>query len=217
MQLKTFAQQFAGQSFDALFASAKLVRFAETSPGSGAYTVELWDASLGPAPTDAQIAAALAAPEPTLSEVAAWLVPATAAGLAAYKADLKDQVDAAAEALRLSLITPGSGQAMEYQETFNEAVLVSNTLAATPGSAIDAAKFPMLSASVGLDTDPSTGKPTVDVTGEARAVLAAYDTYQSAGAAIRGVRLRGKAAIDAANDVAGAQAAYAAIAWPRLG
>jgi hypothetical protein len=134
--------------------------------------------------------------------------------LAPLQADLKARVDTAAEALRLTLITPGSGQAMEYQEAYAEAVQVDQATKA--GQAVDAAAFPMLSASLGYDLDPTTGKPTTDIPGEARAVLAAYDAYQKAGAAIRSVRLKGKAAIDAAADAAGAQAAFAAIVWPTL-
>lgn len=64
MQLTTFAQQFTGKTFDELFVSAKLVRFAEKEIGSNTYTVEVWDDSLGKPPTDAQIAKALATPEP---------------------------------------------------------------------------------------------------------------------------------------------------------
>lgn len=130
------------------------------------------------------------------------------------KADLKAQVDARAEALRLTLITPGSGQAMEYQEAYAEAVQVDAAAKANAGASFDAAAYPMLSASLGYDLDPTTGKPTVDIAGEARAVLAAYDAYQKAGAAIRGVRLKGKAAIDAATDAAAARAAFAAVVWP---
>lgn len=143
---------------------------------------------------------------------------AAAAGLlGALRKTLRDAVDARAEALRLTLITPGSGQAMEYQEAFNEAVQVSNALAADPAASIDAGRFPMLAASIGFDRDPSTGVPTVDVPGEARSVLAAYDAYQRAGAAIRAARLRGKAAIDAAPDATAARAALTAIAWPIFG
>ncbi len=132
--------------------------------------------------------------------------------LAALKASLKAQVDAAAEALRLTLITPGSGQAMEYQEAYAEAVQVD--AAAKAGQAVDGAGFPMLTASIGYDVDPQTKLPSVDVVGEARAVLAAYDAYQRAGAAIRAARLKAKAAIDAAASVDAARAAFAAIAWP---
>jgi hypothetical protein len=147
------------------------------------------------------IRAAQAAPPPALD---------------ALKALLKAQVDAKAEALRLTLITPGSGQAMEYQEAYAEAVQVDAAVKANAGATFDPAAYPMLAASLGYDLDPTTGKPTTDIAGEARAVLAAYDAYQRAGAAIRGVRLKAKAAIDAAADAASATAAFEAIIWPTL-
>ena len=134
--------------------------------------------------------------------------------LAALKSGLSRLVDADAEALRLRLITPGSGQAMEYQEAYAEAVQVDQ--ASKAGQALDAAAFPMLAASIGFDRDPQTGKPTVDVVGEARAVLAAYDAYQRAGAAIRGARLAAKKAIDEAATGDAARAAFAATVWPPL-
>lgn len=133
--------------------------------------------------------------------------------LATLKIQLKARVDAAAEAARLQVITAGSGQAMEYQEAYAEAVQVYTTLKATPDATFDPAAFPMLSASIGLDTDPQTGQPTTDVAGEARAVLTAYDAYQRVGAAIRGARLRAKAAIDAAADAEAAQAAFGAVTF----
>ena len=149
--------------------------------------------------------------------LAAVLAPfGLAVRLADLKAMLRAAVDAAAEAQRLLLITPGSGQAMEYQEAYAEAVQVDAAVKASAGATFDPAAFPMLSASLGYDLDPTTGKPTIDIAGEARAVLAAYDAYQKAGAAIRGVRLKGKAAIDAAVDAAAANAAFVAIAWSSL-
>lgn len=130
----------------------------------------------------------------------------------AIKAALKSQVDTAAEALRLTLITPGSGQAMEYQEAYAEALRVD--AAAKAGQAVDGSDVPMLSASIGYDVDPETNKPTVDVIGEARAVLAAYEAYQRAGAAIRAARLKAKAAIDEAATLDAVLAAFDAVQWP---
>lgn len=146
-----------------------------------------------------------------------FVAPApVAVDLPALKTALKSRVDTDAEALRLTLITPGSGQAMEYQEAYAEAVQVDAAVKANAGATFDPAAYPMLAASLGYDLDPTTGKPTTDIAGEARAVLAAYDAYQRAGAAIRGVRLKAKAAIDAAADAASATAAFEAIIWPTL-
>ncbi|WP_345819942.1 hypothetical protein ABC766_27310 [Methylobacterium fujisawaense] len=150
----------------------------------------------------ANFAAPVAAPPPAV----------TPAELAAMKADLKRRVDTAAEELRLSLITPGSGQAMEYQEAYAQA---QAALAAS--GEIKPADYPMLAATIGVDFDPETGKPAVDVLGVARSVKAAYEAFLVAGAAIRGARLLAKAEIDAAADADHAQAVFAAIAWSELG
>jgi len=125
------------------------------------------------------------------------------------KAQLKARVDAKAEEVRLTLITPGSGQAMEYQEAYAQA---QAALAAT-GTVKDT-DYPMLAATVGIDTDPQTGKAAKDVLGVARSVKAAYEAFLTAGAAIRGARLGGKAAIQAAGNAADAQSACDAISWP---
>ena len=132
--------------------------------------------------------------------------------LTATKAQLKAQVDAKAEGLRLVLITPGSGQVMEYQEAYAQA-----QAALTAGDEIEAADYPMLVATVGVDIDPETGKAAADVLGVARSVKAAYEACLRAGAAIRGARLLAKAEIDAAVDLDQAQAVFAAIQWPALG
>jgi hypothetical protein len=125
------------------------------------------------------------------------------------KAEMKAAIDASAEALRLTLITPGAGQAMEYQEAYAQA----QAALAADGPVKDA-DYPMLAATIGVDFDPSSKKPATDVLGVARSVKAAYEAYLLAGAAIRGVRLTGKAKIDAATDEAAARAAFKAISWP---
>ncbi|MFB0491937.1 hypothetical protein ABIE45_004523 [Methylobacterium sp. OAE515] len=129
--------------------------------------------------------------------------------LPAFKAGLKAQIDAAAEALRLTLITPGSGQAMEYQEAYAQA---RAALQATGD--VNASDYPMLAVTIGVDIDPQTKKPATDVLGVARSVKAAYEAYLQAGAAIRGARLLAKAEIEAAADAELAQAVFAAIKWP---
>ncbi|GEP11823.1 hypothetical protein [Methylobacterium gnaphalii] len=133
--------------------------------------------------------------------------------LALAKRTLTEDVDARAEALRLSIATPGAGQAMEYQETQAQAFAA---LQASPASVTPAA-YPMLAASIGIDIDPSTNAPATDVLGVARAVQKAYAAWLAAGAAIRGARLHGKAAIEAAATPAAAAQAFDAIDWPPLG
>ncbi|WP_342106277.1 hypothetical protein [Methylobacterium sp. SI9] len=150
----------------------------------------------------------------TLGELQAapWSLP-EADLLPAVKGVLKGWIDDHAETLRLSLITPGSGQAMEYQEAQRESAAI---LALADTTKADAADYPMLAASVGTSVDPTTGKPTVDIPGEARAVDAARKGWVAAGAAIRDTRLKGKAAIEKAGTIEDACAAVDAVAWPSL-
>lgn len=132
--------------------------------------------------------------------------------LVLVKGRLKGAVDAKAEALRSSITTPGTGQAMEYQEAQTQAAAALKASASAT-----AEKYPMLAASVGIDFDPQTAAPAADVVGVARAVMAAYEAWQAIGAEIRRVRLSGKAAIDAALTDEEAAVAYAAVTWPALG
>ena len=134
--------------------------------------------------------------------------------VAAVKAFLSGQVDAMAEAVRAKFITPGSGQAMEYQEVLAQAQMA---LDASAAGSLDPAKYPMLAASSGIDADPSTKAPATDVLGVARGVQAAHAAWIALGAEIRRVRLSGKSAIDAAATVEAAQSAFSAIAWPSAG
>lgn len=144
----------------------------------------------------------------TLDQAQAIGLPETAI-LAAVQSWLKEQVDSRAEDLRLRLITPGSGQAMEYQQAYAQAVA-----AQAAGSSATAADYPMLAATIGIDLDPETKAPATDVLGVARSVAQAYEACVAFGAMVRAARLKGKAAIDAATTVAAAGDAYDAIAWP---
>ena len=131
--------------------------------------------------------------------------------LAVAQAWLRDDVDAQAEDLRLKVLTPGAGQALEYQEVQAQAAAAL----AAPAAA-SAALYPMLAATIGVDIDPTTTAAATDVLGVARSVMAATTGWIAAGAAIRGARLHGKAAIDAATTIEAAAAAADAIAWPAL-
>ncbi|WP_288581449.1 hypothetical protein [uncultured Methylobacterium sp.] len=127
-------------------------------------------------------------------------------------AHLAAAIDEQAEQLRTRFITPGAGQALEYQEAQTQAAAALKGAA----SAATAEKYPMLAASIGVDIDPETGAPATDIVGVARGVQAARDAWLAIGAAIRGVRLKGKAAIATAATVEEAVAAYDAIGWPPL-
>ncbi len=132
--------------------------------------------------------------------------------LIAAKAALSARVDADAEALRLKVLTAGAGQAIEYQEAAAQAFA-----ALTDPATASAAKYPMLAASIGIDTDPQTKAPAADVLGVARSVVAAYSGWVALGSEIRRVRLSSKAVIAGAASIEDAQAAFDAIAWPALG
>lgn len=121
-----------------------------------------------------------------------------APSLVDVKAALKVQVDATAENLRLSYITPGAGQALEYREVADEA----QRYAADPSG-----DFPLLQASV------DAGEAG-DIASAAALVAARHDAWISVGAAIRAARIAGKRAIDAASSAADAHAAYEGIEWP---
>lgn len=128
--------------------------------------------------------------------------------LQVLKVRLAQAIDERAEDLRARLLSPGVGQAMEYLEVQAQAFAAL----AKPTEA-SADRFPMLAASIGLDIDPETGATAADVLGVARSIRAAYDAWNTAGAAIRKVRLSAKAAIAAATTLAEAEAA-ASPSWP---
>ena len=130
---------------------------------------------------------------------------------AGFKLALYARIDERAEALRQRLLSPGAGQAMEYQEVHKQALA-----ALAEPDAATAPAYPMLAATVGIDFDPETKAPATDVLGVARAAVAAYDAWVVAGSAIRAARLGAKAAVEAASTVEEAEAAYEAARWPAL-
>lgn len=121
--------------------------------------------------------------------------------LARFKEQRKAAIDAEAERQRLRWITPGAGQAMEYQQSATEAAAY---FAAGHSEPPAAGTYPMLEASVGID-----GETLADV---ASTVLAMHGQWQVIGSAIRGARLAAKQAIDIAATVAEAEAVRAI--WP---
>lgn len=141
--------------------------------------------------------------EQTDSELAKVLSPygIVFAGLAEIKARLKAEVDAAAETERLKYITPGTGQAMTYQQKVEEA------RAFKAASNPQASDYPVLSSEVGITAE------TLD--GVADIVLGAFAQWQQIGAAIETIRLGAKRDIDAAADEPAARAIVDAIEWPQ--
>lgn len=122
------------------------------------------------------------------------------------KAALKARLDADAEAERLKYVTPGAGQAMEYQQAAAEADEMLTAIAVDPDYEPDPEIYPMLAASIGID-----GDTLADV---AATVAAMHGQWRQIGSAIRAARLAGKQAIDAATTAEDAQAAFDAVAWP---
>lgn len=115
------------------------------------------------------------------------------------KRDTKADIDEAAERARLKYITPGAGQAMTYAE---KAAQARQCLAAADPQEAD---YPLLAAEIGI-----TAASLVDV---AAVVVAAHSAWIEIGAAIEGIRLQAKAAVDVAEDAAAVHAA-ADVGWP---
>ena len=114
-------------------------------------------------------------PEPTYEEV---------------QADAIQQIDATAERTRHRYITPGSGQALEYEQAFREAV----DFQAAGYPEADLADYPMLQAEA-----QATGRTGTVVCDE---VLTLHAQWVAVGAAIRRERRAGKEAVRAAATVA---------------
>lgn len=128
--------------------------------------------------------------------------PATAPliALEAIKLDLKNSVDAMAEAERLKYITPGEGQAMTYRQKVDEAQAFKATKSPLSKD------YPVLSSEIGITA--SSLDAVADI------VLAAYAQWQQIGAAIERARLGAKRDIEAAKSETEARGIVNAIVWP---
>lgn len=140
--------------------------------------------------------------EQTDAELAKVLAPyrLVIGTLSDIKAGLKMAIDSAAETERLKYITPGTGQAMTYQQKVAEA---QGYKAATIPKPED---YPILASEVGITA------PTLSEVADT--VLAAYRQWQQIGAMIEAIRLGAKRDIDAAETEAAARAVVEAIVWP---
>jgi hypothetical protein len=101
--------------------------------------------------------------------------------LATTRLKAKEEIDAAAEAARTRYITPGSGQVLEYEAAYREAVDYAAGLSGT---------YSMLQADVdaGLAADLAAAAATVILTRQ---------QWEEIGSVIRRIRLQAKAAVDA--------------------
>jgi len=100
----------------------------------------------------------------------------------------KQRIDAEAETSRLAYITPGAGQAMAYQEKYEEAVALILDPELGP---LD---VPHIFAEVGVTADTPAEVATV--------IVGMRTTWKSVSAEIEHKRLVTKAAIDAAGNPA---------------
>ncbi|NDY56766.1 hypothetical protein G3N56_08415 [Desulfovibrio sulfodismutans] len=136
--------------------------------------------------------------------------PAPAGGasesLETAKAAACAAIDAEAERRRLMVLTPGQGQAMEYQHTAEEAAR-----AVAAPDPLDPAAYPFLAAEQEalLATIGEVGLRDVAV-----AVLTDRAAWMAYGAAIKAVRRRAKLQIREAADVAAVAAVELGIEWP---
>ena len=120
--------------------------------------------------------------------------------LDALRAEAMTQVDAEAERLRLTLITPGAGQALVYERKRAEAERMAGDAEPQPTD------YPLLAAEVGITAST--------LAGVGAAVRAMASDWIAAAAAIEAVRLRAKAAIAAATTPPAIRAT-AQVTWPK--
>lgn len=120
--------------------------------------------------------------------------------LSVIKVALRQHVDAQAEAERLKYITPGTGQAMTYQQKVAEAQAYKSATNPKP------ADYPILASEVGITA------PTLSEVADT--VLDAYRQWQQIGVMIEAVRLGAKRDIDAAENEAAAHTVVDSVVWP---
>jgi hypothetical protein len=119
---------------------------------------------------------------------AAWEV-ANQIPLVDLQTNARRIIDQTAESVRLQYVTPGSSQAMTYQEKGDEAAdYVAN------GYPVDLSSYPFIQAEVN-----ATGKTS---TAAADDILTQKSAWIVVGAAVEEVRIGGKINIDAATDEA---------------
>lgn len=133
----------------------------------------------------------------------------TPPGLDAFKAAALLQVDAAAEAARLQFITPGSGQALEYEATAAEA---ARALALPAGSALQDADYPWLAAE--RDAIKVASGQALTLLAVAQMAQATMAGWSQAGSAIKRIRRTAKLQIGAASTIEQVHAVLDGLVWP---
>ena len=122
--------------------------------------------------------------------------------LDAAKASACAALDAAAETLRQTVLTPGAGQMAAYQT--KEAQATALLQDPTPSEA----EYPDIFNEIGVTADSAAEV--------AAAVLAAAEKWRDFGRRIERARLVAKRAVQAAVDAPGIIAARDGVAWPAL-
>lgn len=117
------------------------------------------------------------------------------------KITAKAAIDAGAEAFRLQFITSGAGQAMAYQEKYEEASLLMRE------PAVDDSEIPHIIAEVGITA------PTKEEV--AQVILNLQSIWKGISAKIEKTRLTAKDAVDAAKSAAEINSA-ALVDWPSI-
>lgn len=135
----------------------------------------------------------------------AWVSSPVEPPLGDLKALLTASVDHQAEQARQRFITPGSGQALEYEATEREARVFVD--AVSP----DLADYPFLAAEVLAQED--VGGATPDPSDVAAEIISQADAWKTVGSAIKRLRRSAKLAIEASSTHAEARAA-AQVTWP---
>lgn len=146
---------------------------------------------------------------PTVEEIEAiseemWLAHAKDVG--------KAEVDRQAEVERQKVLTPGAGQAMVYLEKQREAREYMAKLQAGEDVS-DETIYPMLRASVGLDTNWWDGTVIETVEGAANTILYTAQAWAAIAAQIETGRLQAKRDIMAAETIEAVEAAMIAKGW----
>ena len=126
--------------------------------------------------------------------------------LAAVKAAAIDRVDREAELERLRFLTPGTGQALEYRTTLQEA---QRLLAGTEASP-DPGSYPFLAAEQEAQAALGTTRSLRDI---ATGILAAEAAWTAGGARIKLLRRLAKLKIEAATSADEVAAAARDIPW----
>lgn len=131
------------------------------------------------------------------------------------RAAMRQRIDERAEALRDDFITPGSGQALEYDNALREAKAVMALPIEEP---ISPGRFPFLEADLHVTAFPGAGRNVETIREAAAAVLGAHRRWSVAAAAIRAKRLSAKAAVAGAESDEAAFRSYLValreLSWP---